>query len=73
MVPWPLVAAVVVVPFVAGNVPNPPPNKSLDADGFEPCGCSISPKKFVPGAPTKEEKDQSYSDGTGHPPQTQNI
>ena len=48
-------AAVVVVPFVAGNVPNPPPNKSLDADGFEPCGCSISPKKFVPGAPLKQE------------------
>jgi hypothetical protein len=43
-------AAILLVPFVAGNPPNPPPNKSLDA-GFDPWGWSMSPKKFAPGAP----------------------
>ena len=47
-------AAILFVPFVAGNPPNPPPNKSLDA-GFVPWGWSMSPKKFAPGAPEKYE------------------
>ena len=46
-----LAAAILFVPFVAENPPNPPPppNKSFDA-GFDPCGWSMSPKKFAFGA-----------------------